>query len=338
MIPKTVLSVEDLKVEIPDRKGNYEAVRGVSFDLHEGEVLGIVGESGAGKSLTGCAIINLLDTPARISGGRVLYQDTELQSLSAQELRRIRGPEIGMIFQDPLTSLDPLFTIGDQLTETLLAHQDVSKDQAKSRALELLQEVGIAAAQERFHQYPHQFSGGMRQRVVIALALANDPKVIIADEPTTALDVSVQAQINSLMKQLAKSHKTAIILITHDMGVIAEIADRVAVMYAGRIVEIGPVDQVVSIPQHPYTQGLMASIPVLGQKQDRLRNIPGAMPSPQSVPRGCAFHERCAYVYDVCREDRPELEEIGASRAACWLVRQRLQPNQPVPQGDGEVQ
>lgn len=327
-MPKTVLSVEDLKVEIPDRKGNYEAVRGVSFDLLEGEVLGIVGESGAGKSLTGSAIINLLDTPARISGGRVIYQDQDLQSLSPQKMRRIRGSEIGMIFQDPLTSLDPLFTIGDQLSETILAHQELSKDQADARALELLQEVGIPAAAERFRQYPHQFSGGMRQRVVIALALANDPKVIIADEPTTALDVSVQAQINGLMKQLAKTHKTAIILITHDMGVIAEIADRVAVMYAGRIVEIGPVDQVIGIPQHPYTQGLMASIPILGQKQDRLRNIPGAMPSPQAVPQGCAFHERCAYVYEVCQRQRPELEEIGASQVACWLTRERSQPGQ----------
>ncbi len=314
-----LLAVERLRVEFPTRRGLLIAVDDVSFSIAPGEVLGVVGESGAGKSLTGAAIIGLIDRPGRIGAGQVLLDGRRIDNLPPEAMRRVRGREIGAVFQDPLTSLNPLYTIGRQLIETITTHLDMSQAEARRRALDLLAEVGIAAPQRRIDHYPHQFSGGMRQRVVIALALAAKPKLIIADEPTTALDVSIQAQIIALLKRLCRDHGTAVMLITHDMGVIAETADRVAVMYAGRIVEIGPVGDVIHRPQHPYTQGLMGSIPSIVDERDDLAQIDGAMPRLTAIPAGCPFHPRCAYAFDRCRAERPDLMRAGTSLAACWL-------------------
>src|SRR5690606_34491962 len=258
-----VLSVRHLRVEFPTRKGVLVAVDDVSFDIAQGEVLGVVGESGAGKSMTGSAVIGLIEPPGRIAAGEVRLKGQRIDNLPYEQMRKIRGRRIGMIFQDPLTSLNPLYRIGDQIVETIRTHAPVSEAAARKRAIELLTDVGIQGAEARIDAYPHQFSGGMRQRVVIALALAAEPELVIADEPTTALDVSIQAQIIQLLKRLCRERGTAIMLITHDMGVIAETADRVAVMYAGRIAEIGPVRDVVQKPHHPYTKGLMGSIPTL---------------------------------------------------------------------------
>jgi peptide/nickel transport system ATP-binding protein len=317
---EALLAVAGLRVEFPTRHGTLVAVDGISFTIAPGEVLGVVGESGAGKSLTGAAVIGLIDPPGRIGAGEVLLKGRRIDNLSPEALRRIRGREIGAVFQDPLTSLNPLYTIGRQLIETITTHLDLSPSAAKARAIELLGEVGIPAPKRRFNHYPHQFSGGMRQRVVIALALAANPRLIIADEPTTALDVSIQAQIIALLKRLCRDHGTAVMLITHDMGVIAETADRVAVMYAGRIVEIGPVADVIHRPQHPYTHGLMGSIPSIVAEREQLEQIDGTMPRLTAIPTGCAFHPRCPHAFDRCRRERPELMAAGATRAACWLV------------------
>jgi peptide/nickel transport system ATP-binding protein len=315
-----LLAVERLRVEFPTRTGTLVAVDGVSLSIAPGEVLGVVGESGAGKSLTGAAIIGLLDPPGRIGEGEVLLDGRRIDNLAPEAMRRVRGREIGAVFQDPLTSLNPLYTVGRQLVETITTHLELSPRDARRRALDLLGEVGIPAPERRFNHYPHQFSGGMRQRVVIALALAAKPKLIIADEPTTALDVSIQAQIIALLKRLCREHGAAVMLITHDMGVIAETADRVAVMYAGRIVEIGPVNDVIHRPQHPYTQGLMGSIPSIVAEREELAQIDGVMPRLDAIPSGCAFHPRCPHAFDRCRRDRPELLNAGATRSACWLV------------------
>ena len=314
-----LLEVKNLHIEFPTRRGVLKAVEDVSFSIAPGEVLGVVGESGAGKSLTGAAIIGLLEPPGRIAGGQILLDGKRIDNLPYEQMRRIRGRQIGAIFQDPLTSLNPLYTVGRQLVETITTHLDLSESAARERAVKLLEEVGIPAARERVEHYPHQFSGGMRQRVVIALALAAEPKVIIADEPTTALDVSIQAQIITLLKGLCRNHGTAVMLVTHDMGVIAETADRVAVMYAGRVVEIGPVADVIHKPQHPYTVGLMGSIPEFESKRDRLIQIDGAMPRLDSIPEGCAFNPRCTKVMDICKTTRPNLMPAGATYAACWL-------------------
>jgi peptide/nickel transport system ATP-binding protein len=318
-MPKALLEVEDLKVEFPTRRGLLTAVDGLFFSVGEGEVLGVVGESGAGKSLTGSAIIGLLEPPGRIAAGEIRFDGRRIDNLPPEEMRRIRGKQIGAIFQDPLTSLNPLYTVGRQLIETIRVHLDLDAGAARARALALLHEVGIPGAEQRIGHYPHQFSGGMRQRVVIALALAANPRLVIADEPTTALDVSIQAQIIALLKRLCREHGTAVMLITHDMGVIAETAHRVAVMYAGRIVELGALRDVVQSPKHPYTVGLMGAIPAIGGKRDHLAQIEGAMPRVGAVPPGCAFHPRCAHAFDRCRRERPELMPAGASRAACWL-------------------
>jgi peptide/nickel transport system ATP-binding protein len=314
-----LLSVTNLRVEFPTRRGTLVAVHDVSFDIAAGEVLGVVGESGAGKSLTGAAIIGLIDPPGRIAGGEIRLSGRRIDHLPEGAMRAIRGREIGAVFQDPLTSLNPLYTIGRQLTETIRTHLDLGEAAARQRAIGLLDEVGIPAASRRIDLYPHHFSGGMRQRVVIALALAANPKLIVADEPTTALDVSIQAQIIQLLKRLCREHGTAVMLVTHDMGVIAETADRVAVMYAGRIVEIGPVADVIHRPQHPYTVGLMGSIPSIVDERERLTQIEGAMPRPMAIPSGCACHPRCPHVFGRCRVERPELLAAGATRAACWL-------------------
>jgi peptide/nickel transport system ATP-binding protein len=319
MSKSPLLEVRNLRIEFPTRRGTLVAVDDVSFSLAAGEVLGVVGESGAGKSLTGAAIIGLLEPPGRIAAGEVKLNGLRIDNLPPDEMRKVRGREIGAIFQDPLTSLNPLYTVGQQLTETITTHLHVSQAEARRRALDLLMATGIPAADRRIDHYPHQFSGGMRQRVVIALALAAEPKLVIADEPTTALDVSIQAQIIALLKTLCREKQTAVMLVTHDMGVIAETADRVAVMYAGRIAEIGPVADVIHRPQHPYTKGLMGSIPSMTSEAERLTQIEGSMPRLTAIPTGCAFNPRCPHAFDRCRSERPDLLPAGHSQAACWL-------------------
>jgi peptide/nickel transport system ATP-binding protein len=294
-MPAPLLELSHLRVEIPTRRGVLVAIDDVSFTIGEGEVLGVVGESGAGKSITGAAIIGLLEPPGRIAGGEIRFAGRRIDDLDYDAMRRLRGKEIGAIFQDPLTSLNPLYTVGRQLVETIRVQTGVDGGQARRRALDLLREVGIPGAEQRIDHYPHQFSGGMRQRVVIALALAANPRLVIADEPTTALDVSIQAQI------------------------IAETADRVGVMYAGRLVELGPVEEVVKRPQHPYTVGLMRAIPVIGGPRERLAQIDGSMPRLSAIPPGCAFNPRCVHAFERCRRERPALLTAGRNLAACWL-------------------
>jgi len=316
----SLLQVNKLVVEFPSRHGTLRAIDGISFDIAPGEILGVVGESGAGKSLTGASIIGLLEPPGRIASGSITLQGERIDQYNNDQMRHIRGRKIGAIFQDPLTSLNPLYTVGRQITETIQAHLPVSDEEAKQRAIRLLQDTGIPAAAERMDHYPHQFSGGMRQRVVIAMALAAEPQLIVADEPTTALDVSIQAQIIGLLKTICKDRGAAVMLITHDMGVIAETCDRVAVMYAGRIVEIGPVHEVINRPSHPYTSGLMASIPDMTSDRERLNQIDGAMPRLNAIPQGCAFNPRCQQVFERCKQERPELRPATATQAACWLI------------------
>jgi len=321
--PPPVLEVKDLRIEFPTRRGTLIAVDGVSFAIAPGEVLGVVGESGAGKSLTGNAVIGLLEPPGRIASGEIRLEGERIDQLTGEQMRRIRGRRIGAIFQDPLTSLNPLYTIGKQLVETIRTHMAVAAAEARARAIALLNEVGIPAPDARVDHYPHQFSGGMRQRVVIALALCAEPRLVIADEPTTALDVSIQAQIIQLLKRLARERGTAVMLITHDMGVIAETADRVAVLYAGRVAEIGPVREVVRNARHPYTAGLMGAIPKIGagagKHHSRLVQINGSMPRLHAMPSGCAFHPRCGKGLERCTRERPEPRQVDANLTACWL-------------------
>ncbi|MFN7306578.1 MAG: ABC transporter ATP-binding protein, partial [Acetobacteraceae bacterium] len=285
-----LLEVRHLRVEFPTRRGTLVALDDVSFTISAGEVLGVVGESGAGKSMTGAAIIGLLEPPGRIAAGEIRLDGKRIDNLRYEDMRRIRGKDIGAIFQDPLTTLNPLYTVGRQLAETMTTHLPITPAEARKRAIGWLDLVGIPAAAQRIDSYPHEFSGCMRQRVVIALALCAEPRLIVADEPTTALDVSIQAQIIALLKSLAREKGTAMMLVTHDMGVIAETADRVAVMYAGRIAEIGPVRNVVKQASHPYTVGLMGSIPPLDRRVERLAQIDGAMPRLSAIPQGCAYN------------------------------------------------
>lgn len=315
----SLLEVQNLVVEFPTRRGTLRALDDVSFSIAPGEILGVVGESGAGKSLTGASIIGLLEPPGRVASGQIRLEGQRIDDLPHERMRHIRGRKIGAIFQDPLTSLNPLYTVGQQLVETILTHLPMPAAQARQRAIDLLKDTGIPAAEQRIDHYPHQFSGGMRQRVVIALALAAEPQLIVADEPTTALDVSIQAQIIQLLKSICKTRGAAVMLITHDMGVIAETCDRVAVMYAGRVAEIGPVHEVINRPAHPYTAGLMASIPDMEQDRERLNQIDGAMPRLNAIPKGCAFNPRCPQVFDRCRAERPDLMPAGRTQAACWL-------------------
>ena len=314
-----LLEVRHLRVEFPTRRGTLVAIDDVSFTISAGEVLGVVGESGAGKSMTGAAIIGLLEPPGRIAAGEIRLDGRRIDNLRYEDMRRIRGKEIGAIFQDPLTTLNPLYTVGRQLAETMTTHLPITPAEARKRAIGWLDLVGIPAAAQRIDSYPHEFSGGMRQRVVIALALCAEPRLIVADEPTTALDVSIQAQIIALLKSLAREKGTAMMLVTHDMGVIAEAADRVAVMYAGRIAEIGPVRNVVKQASHPYTVGLMGSIPPLDRRVERLAQIDGAMPRLSAIPQGCAYNPRCPKAFARCSQDRPDLLPAGATEAACWL-------------------
>jgi peptide/nickel transport system ATP-binding protein len=314
-----LLEVKDLRVEFPTRRGRLVALDGVSFSIAPGEVLGVVGESGAGKSMTGAAIIGLLEPPGRIAGGEIRLNGRRIDNLPYEQMRRIRGREIGAIFQDPLTTLNPLYTVGWQLIETMRTHLDLSAAEARARAISWLEMVGIPAAAQRVDSYPHEFSGGMRQRVVIALALCAEPKLVVADEPTTALDVSIQAQVIALLKRLSREKGTSMMLVTHDMGVIAETADRVAVMYAGIIAEIGPVRDVVRNPLHPYSRGLMGAIPTLATDADRLVQIPGAMPRLSAIPPGCPFNPRCPNVFARCHVERPAPIQRDTHRVACHL-------------------
>ncbi len=313
------LDVRGLSVEFQTRKGVLTALSEVSLTIRRGEILGVVGESGAGKSMTGMAVLGLLEPPGRVASGEIRIGGKRTDNLSEADMASIRGSMVGAIFQDPLTSLNPLFSVGQQLTETIRLHFSLNRSEARVRAVELLKQVGIPGADERVDHYPHQFSGGMRQRVVIALALAGNPQLIIADEPTTALDVSIQAQITALLRKLCREHGTGVMLVTHDMGVIAETADRVAVMYAGRVIEIGPVEEVLSRPKHPYTRGLMGSIPALGARVERLAQIDGAMPRLNAIPTGCAFNPRCLEAGSRCRQVRPVMVAEGQGGVACLV-------------------
>ncbi|MER3400219.1 MAG: peptide ABC transporter ATP-binding protein [Thermoflexus sp.] len=317
-----LLDVRNLELRFFTRDGVVHAVNGVSFSLHEGETLGIVGESGSGKSVTMLSILRLIpQPPGRITRGEVLFQGVDLLKLSEADIRRIRGSKIAMVFQDPMTSLNPVLTIGRQITEVLETHLNMSPQEARQRAVELLQMVGIPNAEERLNDYPHQFSGGMRQRVMIAMALACHPQILIADEPTTALDVTIQAQIIELVKRLRDELGMAIIWITHDLGVVAGLAHRVAVMYAGYIVEEAPVLELYHNPRHPYTLGLLGSLPRLDRwERRRLVSIDGMPPDLLELPQGCPFAPRCPYAFDRCWEENPRLEEVGPNhRIACWV-------------------
>jgi peptide/nickel transport system ATP-binding protein len=315
-----VLQVENLDLRIATPRGELHALRGVTFSIGRGEIVGVIGESGAGKSLTGAAITGLVEPPGYIAGGRILLDGVRIDNLPAARMRLIRGRKIASIFQDPLNALNPVLTVGRQLIETIRTHLPLTPAQARQRATEWLEEVNIASPCERMDAYPHELSGGMRQRVVIALALCSEPAVVIADEPTTALDVSIQAQVLQLLKRLCTAHETALMLVTHDMGVVAEIADRVAVMYAGRIVEMGSVKDVIEGPRHPYTIGLMRSIPSLESRQRRLNQIEGTMPRLNELIRGCSFRPRCPRALERCGLEEPELVQSGSLTVACWLA------------------
>jgi oligopeptide/dipeptide ABC transporter ATP-binding protein len=320
--PEALLAVRDLRVLFGTEDGVVEAVDGVSFSVDRGETLAIVGESGSGKSVTSLAVMGLIpQPPGRITDGEVLLDGRDLLKLPEEEMRKVRGNDVAMIFQDPMTALNPVFTVGSQLREPLRHHQDMSKDQASRRAAELLRQVGIGDGDRRLDDYPHQFSGGQRQRVMIAMALACNPEVLIADEPTTALDVTVQAQILDLMQQLQKDFGSGIILITHDLGIVARIADRVAVMYAGRMVEQGTADEIFDSPNHPYTIGLLDSIPRLdGSRGERLIPIQGSPPSLIEKPSGCAFHPRCRFRREECSSIEPPIREgTPGHTSACIL-------------------
>lgn len=318
-----VLSVRDLNVSFATEAGRVDAVRGVNFDIWSGRTFAIVGESGSGKSITALSVIGLLDDNASVSGS-IKLQGEELLTKTDEEMSAIRGARISMVFQDPLSALTPVFTIGEQIAEALLIHNpEMPKDKVRERCIELLEIVGITDPESRLDSYPHEFSGGMRQRVVIAIAIANDPDVIIADEPTTALDVTIQAQILDLMKKLQKEDGSSILLITHDLGVVAEMCTRVIVMYAGKIVEMAPVEKLFATPSHPYTQGLIASVPKLGSGVKVLPSIPGSVPDLASMPTGCRFAPRCKYATDKCREQEPELLDISEDqKCRCWRTQE----------------
>lgn len=323
---ETVLTVENLRTTFKLRRGKVHAVNGISLQLRKGEMLGVVGESGCGKSVSMLSIINLLPPAARVESGTILLQGKNLRNLSRRDMQRIRGNRIGMIFQDPMTSLNPVLKIGVQMAEAIIYHQKLSKERAYARCEELLELVGISNARERLDEFPHQLSGGMRQRVMIAMALTCEPEILIADEPTTALDVTIQAQIVELLKEIREKLGTSIILITHDLGLVAGMVDRVIVMYAGFVVESAPVDAIYYDPRHPYTKGLLSSVPKLrGEKTKRLSSIPGAPPDLSSFPTGCPFRERCPYAIERCElenpmlNDVPDVPESTSHQMACWV-------------------
>jgi len=308
---KRLLEVKNLRTYFHTFKGTVKAVDNVSFDINEGEILGVVGESGGGKSITGFSVIRLIDEPGQIESGEILFYGKDLMKLSEKQMNLIRGKEIAMVFQDPMTSLNPVYTIEEQMEEVLLLHERFSKEERRRRCIQLLKDVGISNPESRLKNYPHQFSGGMRQRVVIAIALLANPKLIIADEPTTALDVTIQAQILRLMKNLVKEHGCALMLITHDLAVVSEMADRINVMYCGKIVETGFTQDIINQHTHPYTEGLLNSIPDIDQDKGKLKTIPGIVPNMFDLPKGCNFSPRCQYCQDICLDMEPDLVNVG---------------------------
>lgn len=318
---ETILSIRNLEVSFFTYGGEVQAVRGISFDVYKGEAIAVVGESGSGKSVTSQSIIQLNPVPpAKYKNGEIIFEDTDLLKLNNKQMEKVRGSKVGMIFQDPMTSLNPTMTIGKQITEGLIKHQKLSSSAAKERAIEMLRLVGIPNPELRIKQYPHEFSGGMRQRAMIAIALACNPQLLIADEPTTALDVTIQAQILELMKELQQKLNTSIILITHDLGVVANMAQRVVVMYAGEIVEIGTKDDIFYNPQHPYTWALLRSVPRLDSKGTNLLSIEGTPPDMIEPPTGCAFYPRCEFAMDICTQINPsETEVADGHKVKCWL-------------------
>ena len=316
---RKLLSVRDLKTSFFTHVGEVKAVRGISFDVNEGEVLGIVGESGSGKSVTSLSIMGLLQYPGRVVDGEILLNGEDILTYSKDQMRKVRGKEIAMIFQDPMTSLNPVYTIGNQVMEMILEHEKMTKREARARAIEMLKLVGIPAAEKRIDSYPHEFSGGMRQRVMIALALSCNPKLLIADEPTTALDVTIQAQILSLMKNLQAETQTSMLLITHDLGVVVEICTKIAVIYSGQIIEYGTIEDVYARRHnHPYTEGLFSCIPDLKSTAPRLTPIPGSMPDPLHLPAGCKFCDRCKYRMDICEKEDPPVYTNGTHSIQCF--------------------
>ena len=318
---RKLLSVRDLKTSFFTHVGEVKAVRGISFDVNEGEVLGIVGESGSGKSVTSLSIMGLLQYPGRVVDGEILLNGEDILTYSKNQMRRVRGKEIAMIFQDPMTSLNPVYTIGNQIMEMILEHEKMSRREARARAIEMLKLVGIPAAEKRIDSYPHEFSGGMRQRVMIALALSCNPKLLIADEPTTALDVTIQAQILNLIKKLNKQFGMTTMLITHDLGVVATVCDKVAVMYGGLIMEYGTADEIFYHPRHPYTMGLLGSIPHMdGGEKRRLIPIDGTPPDLINPPKGCPFSTRCKYCMNVCTREQPPYFAEDKHRTMCWML------------------
>ncbi len=314
-----MLEVRDLHVHFRTMDGTVKAVDGVSFDIAPGSSIGIVGESGSGKSVTSLAIMRLIDPPGWIAGGEIRFRGKDLTKYSDREMQHIRGDDISMVFQEPMSALNPVYTVGDQVAEVVRVHRHVSRKAAMDRAVELFKMVGIPAAERRVSDYPHNLSGGMRQRVMIAMALANEPDLLILDEPTTALDVTIQAQILELVKDLRREVNTAVLLITHDIGVVAEMSEDVVVMYGGKVMEEATVEQIIKDPKHPYTKGLLASMPSLGMRNQRLTVIPGAVPNPLNMPTGCPFAPRCPYAMDICAT-MPELKTLDDGRKVfCWL-------------------
>jgi len=330
----SLLSVRDLVVKFAMRHQTLTALDQISFELARGERLGIVGESGAGKSITGFAILNLLSQPGFIAGGKIMFDGKDMAALDPEEMRLIRGDRIAMIFQDPMVTLNPVLTIGEQMVETLQAHRKISRADAEQIAIVKLREVYIPAPQERLSQYPHELSGGMRQRIIIAIALLLDPQLIIADEPTTALDVTIQADIMELLLELCQNNKVSLILITHDLGVVSQMTERTLVMYAGKIIESGRTREIVNDPQHPYTQGLINALPQQTLPGHKLKQIPGNMPGLGALPSGCAFHPRCDFATDVCKKTMPEFINFGDVKVACHEVARLHQINKNAEQPD----
>jgi oligopeptide/dipeptide ABC transporter ATP-binding protein len=321
--PDVLLDVRDLRTYFHVMDGVVKAVDGVSFSVKRGQTLGVVGESGCGKSVTAMTIMRLLDTPpAEIATGQIIFGGRDILHIPEEEMRQIRGNEIAMIFQEPMSSLNPVFTLGDQISEAVMLHLKLNKKEATERAIEALRTVGIAYPERRIKQYPHELSGGQRQRVMIAMALSCEPKLLIADEPTTALDVTIQAQILELISAIQEETGTAVMLITHDLGVVAETANDIVVMYAGRVVEHGPASDVLLQPKHPYTEGLLASIPSKGMRGQRLNVIKGTVPNPFNMPSGCNFAPRCPYVFEPCQTLDPRVDDTGGPPVACWLWKQ----------------
>lgn len=320
MTAEKLLEIKDLKTYFRTENGVVPSVDGVSFQIKKGETIAVVGESGSGKSVTSLSIMGLIGSPGRVEGGEVLFEGKDLTKISKKEMRRLRGNDIAMIFQEPLTSLNPLFTVGNQIAESIKLHQKASKEEAKKKSIEMLKKVGIPRAEKVYSSYPHLLSGGMRQRVMIAMALSCQPKLLIADEPTTALDVTIQAQILDLMRSLKHENDTSIMLITHDLGVVAEMVDTVIVMYAGQVVEYTDVFTLFDNPKHPYTKGLLESTPKIHERKDELQSIEGTVPAPGSIKQGCRFHTRCTFAIDKCRVQDPNLIDVSPNhQVRCWL-------------------